>query len=64
MAKSKTVGVVKVTWLEATGEYRCQIKGCPAADYFTNDLDDAIGTATDMDRRVREERHGLPRVQG
>lgn len=41
----KSVGVYKDS---ETGEFVAKLKGRPQADYFTNDLDDAVGTAKKM----------------
>lgn len=52
MSKRKVgeVGSVRVYWIAETREYMCRIQGHPKADYFTGDLDDAIGTARLMNQ--------------
>jgi len=55
--KVLTVGTVVVRWDSSSREYIARIPGNLAADYFTPDLDDAIGTARLMQRAVaRQER--------
>jgi len=54
MRKVDQVGPVKVYWKASTREYIARIPGNPAADYFTSELADAINTAIDMDRRIKE----------
>lgn len=34
-----------IEYREATGEYRVSVEGNPNADYWTDDADDAAGTA-------------------